>query len=129
MKGDPPRPFLISFLLHYWRAVQSYRPHLEERDTTWDDDWSRSPFFRRSPSWRFLGVFLGCKANAITSVHSLQDHIIITLIISEWSDRRYTQGKWPLARDPDRSWWHRHTSLKLSYCSPWVHGQQLNTDK
>ena len=28
------------------------------------------------------GVFLSCKANARRSVHSLQDHFIITLIIS-----------------------------------------------
>ena len=29
------------------------------------------------------------------------------------SDRPDTRGKWHLARNPDRSWWHRHTSLKL----------------
>ena len=37
------------------RAVQSYRPHLEERDPIWGDDWSHSPFIRRSPSWGFPG--------------------------------------------------------------------------
>ena len=45
-----PRPFLISFLLPSWPAIQSYRPHLEERDPIWGDDWSHSPFIRRSPS-------------------------------------------------------------------------------
>ena len=33
-----PRHFLISFLLPSWRAVRSYRPHLEERDPIWGDD-------------------------------------------------------------------------------------------
>ena len=55
-------------------------------------------------------VFLSCKANARRSVHSSQDHFIITLIISEWRDWRDTRGKWPLPRNPDRSWWHRHTN-------------------
>jgi hypothetical protein len=58
------------------------------------------------------------KANARIPVHSPQDHFIITLIISDWRDWRDTQGKWPLARNPDRSWWHRHTSLKLSWPPP-----------
>ena len=51
----PPGPFLNSFLLTSWRAVRSYRPHLEETDPIWGDDWSHSPFIRRSPSWGFLG--------------------------------------------------------------------------
>ena len=32
-----------------------------------------------------------------------------------WCD---TRGKWPLARNPDRSWWHSHTSLKLFWPYP-----------
>ena len=44
-----------SLLLPSWRAVRSYRPHLEERDPIWGDDWSHSPFIRRSPNWGFLG--------------------------------------------------------------------------
>ena len=55
-------------------------------------------------------VFLGCKVNARRSVHSPQYHFIITFIISDWRD---TRGKWPLARNPDRSWWHRHTNWKF----------------
>ena len=47
--------FLNSFLLHSWRAMQSYRPHLEERNPIWGSDWSHSPFIRRYPSWGFLG--------------------------------------------------------------------------
>ena len=50
-------PFSISFLLPSWRAVQSYRPHLEERDPIWGNDWLHSPFIRWSPSWGFLGFY------------------------------------------------------------------------
>ena len=50
-----PRSFLNSFLLPSWRAVRSYRPHLEERDPIWGDDWQHSLFIRWSPSWGFLG--------------------------------------------------------------------------
>ena len=50
-----PRPFLNSFLIPSWRALRTYRPHLEERDPIWGDDWSHNPFIRRSPSWGFLG--------------------------------------------------------------------------
>ena len=65
-------------------------------------------------------VFLSHKANARRSVHSPRDHFIIALIISDWRD---TRSKWPLARNPDRSWWHHHTGLKLFFGrSP--HGQQ-----
>ena len=49
------RPFLISFLFPSWRAVRSYRPHLEERDPVWGNDWSHSPFIWRSSSGGFLG--------------------------------------------------------------------------
>ena len=35
---NPPHPFLLPFLLPSWRAVRSYRPHLEERDPIWGDD-------------------------------------------------------------------------------------------
>ena len=48
----PPCPFLLSFLLLSWRALRSYRPHLETKDPIWGDDWSHS-LHRRSPSWSF----------------------------------------------------------------------------
>ena len=63
----------------------------------------------------FSVIFLGWKANARRSVHSPQDHFIITLIISDRCDWRDTRGKWPLASNPNRSSWHRHTSLKLKF--------------
>ena len=68
-------------------------------------------------------VFWGFSSVVRRSVHSPQDHFIITLIIS---DRRDTRGKWPLARNPDRSWWHRHTSVKLFGRSLWLHVRQKN---
>ena len=111
-----PCPFLISFLLSFWRALWPYQPHLEEMDPIWDDDWSYSQqtvFYLR-----FSGVFLSCKANARRSVHSPQDRFIITLIISDRRHWRDTRGKWPLARNPDRSWWHRHTNWKFFWPQP-----------
>ena len=51
-----------------------------------------------------------------------QDQFIITLI---FSDRRDTRGKWPLARNPDRCWWHHHISFKFLGRSPFSHGQQI----
>ena len=72
-------PFLPSFLLPSWRAVRSYRPHLEERDPIRGDDRSHSPFIRRSPSWGFLRISSVvrqmpgdlCTANKIISLSSL----------------------------------------------------------
>ena len=111
-------PLWFPFFLPSWRAVRSYWSHLEERDPIWGDDWSHSLFIRRSPSWVFSGVFLGCKANARRSVPSPQDHFIITLAISDQRNWRHTRGKWPLARNPDRSWWHRHTNWKFFWPQP-----------
>ena len=82
----------------------------EEMDPICGDDWSHSSFIRRSPSWGFPGF-----ASAVRQMHSPRDHFIIILIIS---DSRDTRGKWPLYRNPDGSWWHRHTSLKLFWPQP-----------
>ena len=75
----------------------------------WGDDWSHS-FHRRSPNWSFPGLSSAvpgdlCTVSGIISLSpiSLSDRL-------EWRD---TQGKWPLARNPDRSWWHRRTCIKL----------------
>ena len=51
LKTSHPVFFLIpNFSLH-----DVLCDHLEERDPIWGDDWSHSPFIRRSPSWGFLG--------------------------------------------------------------------------
>ena len=113
---DLLRPFLNPFLLPSWRAVRSYWPHLEERDLIWGDDWWHSPFIRRSPSWGFLGV--SSAVRQMSGDLCTAPRIIITLIISDRRDWRDARGKWPLARNPDRSWWHHHTSLKLFWPQP-----------
>ena len=77
---------------------------------------------------RLSEVFLSCKANAKRSVHSPRDHFIISLIISDRRDWRDTRGKWPLARNPNRSCWHRHNSVKLFFPpSLWLHERQKKT--
>ena len=124
--GSDHEPYpIVSFLLPSSRAVRSYRPHLEERDPIWDDDWSHSSFIRRSPSWRFLGDSLSRNVNARRSVHSPQDNFIITLIIRDRRDWRDTEDKWPLISNADRSWWNPHTSLKVLWpqpMAPWTTG-------
>ena len=58
------------------------------------------------------------QANSRRSVQSPPDHFIITLIISDRRDWRDTRGKWPLGRNPDRSWWHSHTNWKFFWSQP-----------
>ena len=106
-----PRPFLLSSILPFWLAMRSYRPHLEERDSIWDNDWP-APLSDGLLA-KIFGVFLSCKTNARRSVHSHQDHFIITLI-SDRRDWRDTRGKWFLARNPDRSCWHTRLKFFLS---------------
>ena len=51
---------------------------------------------------------------------------IISLPPLSLCDRCDPLGKWPLARNPDKSWWHPHTSLKVFFDhSLWLHGQQV----
>ena len=45
------------------------------------------------------------------------------LIISDRRDWREARGKWPLAKNPDRSWWHRHANWKFFWpqlMAPWT---------
>ena len=57
--------------------------------------------------------FLQPKINARRFLHSPLFHRIITLINTRESCLTWHSGKWPLARNPDRSCWHRHTILKI----------------
>ena len=103
-------------------AIQ--QPHLEGRDPIWGDDWSHS-LHRRSPSWGFPGFFLSYKVNSSRSVHNPRYHLIITLSLGDRADWHNTLDKRPLARNPERSWWHRHTSLKFFWpqpMAPWTAG-------
>ena len=64
--------------------------------------------------YRFRGdMYFG---NAMKPVHSPQNHFIITLITSDRRDWRDTRSK--LARNPDRSWWHRRTNWKFFWPQP-----------
>ena len=45
-------PQFPSFLLHFWRAVRTYQPNLEVRDSIWGVDWLHS-LHLRAPSWGF----------------------------------------------------------------------------
>jgi hypothetical protein len=58
---------------------------------------------------RYSGVFLSSKVTATISVHS---HLISISTLS-LTERRDTRDKWPLLRNPERSCWNRHTSVKI----------------
>ena len=105
----PSFPYFLPF--PFLSAVRYYRPHLEGKDSIWGDDCSHS-LHRRL----LAEVFLSCKANARRSMHSPRYHFIITLSLPDRRDWRDSRGKWHLARNPDRSWWQRHISLKLLFC-------------
>ena len=73
------------------------------------------------PSWGFPGFSLSdrympgdlCTAPGIFSLSPLS--------LSDRRDRRDwrdTRSKWPLARNPDRSWWHYHISVKPFWPQP-----------
>ena len=63
------------------------------------------------------------------TLHSPQDHFIITLIISDRRDWRSTRGNWTLARNLHRSWWNRHTTFKAFFGRrPWLQGQLVYMD-
>ena len=85
-------PFHLSFLLPSWRAMRSYRPHLEERDP-FKAMTGRTASSSDSLLAEVFGVFLSRKANARRSTHSPRDYFIISLIISSRQDWRDTQGK------------------------------------
>ena len=68
-------------------------------------------------------AFLSCKVNARRSGHSPRYHLIITVSLADRHDWHITRGKWPLARNPDRSRRDRYTSLKLFWpqsMAPWT---------
>ena len=70
---------------------------------------------------RFSRIFLDLKVNTRKSVHRLGSISPSSLSLADWRD---TRGKYPLARNLNRSWWHRHKSIKIFVRSPRLHGQQ-----
>ena len=106
------RGYLIPYfflLVFFWPTVWSYRHHWEVRDAIWDDDWSHS----------------------LSTLSYLRFSWFVALVYYHYYlDRRNTREKWPMARNPDGSWWHRHTNLKLFWqqlMSPWTQGM-MNED-
>ena len=98
--------------------------HLEVRDPIRGNDWSHSPFIRRSPSWRFPRF-----SSAVRQMSGDLDTVPRIISLSPLSlatdVTRETRSKWPLARNPDRSWRHRHASLKCFWpqpMTPWTTG-------
>ena len=116
---------LWEFTIFVWNILKcSSLPHLEEvRDSIWGDDWWHSSFIRRSPSWGFPGF-----SSAVRQMPGALCTVIGIISLSpfpladrrDWRDTRF---KWHLARNPDRSCWHRHTSVKLFWpqlVTPWT---------
>ena len=79
-----------------------------------NDTWSPTPSF---PSF-FPFPFLTCCTTLPTSFGGKG------LLFEAMMVARDTRGKWPFSRNPNRSWWHRHTSLKLFLAA--AHGPMDN---
>jgi hypothetical protein len=62
-------------------------------------------FIRWSPSWGFLGFS--------SVVRQMPGDLCTASVSLSLANKRDTLSKWPLARNPDRNWWHRLTSLTL----------------
>ena len=97
----------------------------------------KGPHLRQSPvaqplhqtvsQLRFSGVFLSFKANARAGDLCTVPRIISLSSLSLATDvTDATLGEsWPLVGNPERSCWHRHTSLKLFWpqpIAPWTAG-------
>ena len=106
----------------YRFAFLFYQSHLALRDP-FEAMTGRTAFTRWSPSSGFP-FFINRKINAWRSMHSPRYPLIVILIIS-WDRRNWrdTRDKWSLAKNSDRSWWHRHTGLELYGRSLWLLGQ------
>ena len=70
-----PRPFRISFLLPSWRAVQSYRPHLEEM-------FSWGECFDLKEMKMGIEGFTMCKTNLFD--HPLTCPFLISFLLRSW---------------------------------------------
>ena len=87
--------FLEYWLLPYWHTVQSYRCHLEVRNSIWGDDLSHC--LHHSPSWSFPVLSLAVR-NILGDLSTAPEfHLIITLIINRlmwlaWHSEKLTIG-------------------------------------
>ena len=85
------------------RPEKIHRPQLDLNPRTLDLEASTLPRDHRGR--------LGSMVTRLPTDQEVSDSISDTL------------GKWPMARNPDRSWWHHHTSLKLFWSQ--LHGQPV----
>ena len=108
---------VLFFLFPSWRCLLCNPTDLIWRKGTPAGAMTSRSLHRRPSNWSFPWFFSVlryipgdlCTAPGITLLPlSLADR-------RDWCD---TRGKWPLARNPDKSWWHRNTSLKLSWPQP-----------
>ena len=101
---------VLSFLLPSRRLVRSYRPYLEEMDPY------EAMTGRTAPSSDgLLGVS--------STVRQMPEDLCAaprSILFSHLSLATDVTGKWPLARNPDRRWWHCHIRLKLLWLQPMV---------
>ena len=86
---DLPRPFLLASLLPSWCAVQSYRPHLEVRDS-FEAVNGCTAFFDGFLA-DFSEVFFSFKVNVRRSVYSPQFHLTL---INSWQTSRILPYQW-----------------------------------
>ena len=63
-------------------------------------------------AWGFR-FFVSRKSNVRKSVRISRLYLVITFIINRQTWPTWHSDKWPLARNPDRSWWHCHITIKL----------------
>ena len=115
---------LSSFLLPSWRVVRCYRSHLEDRETIWGDDWLHSPFIRLSPSWGFPGFS--------SAIRQMPRDLCAALDFISLSPLSLAGlGKWSVAMNPNRNYWHCFSSIELFWLKPlasWAAGvQKVNT--
>ena len=76
---------------------------------------------RSSPSWGFPEFSLAVKQKPGDLCLAPGIISLSPLYLGDWRD---TRGKRSLAKNPDRSWWHRHTNLKLFLAT--THGSMDN---
>ena len=99
-----------NFTIKYENKVKSFRPIL--RETLDQRSLSRDP----DRNWCHRHTTSMIKLFLVTWFHGhRRQHTAKVKALGLAYNRRETRDKWPLGRDPDRSWCHSHISVKLSW--------------
>ena len=69
--------------------------------------------------------FLSPKVNARIFFHNLRFYPLSLLPSADRTGRCDTRSKWPWTRNPDKSWWHRHSTYKVFLAV--VHGSIMDS--